>query len=89
MNRTKYTTEFNSKAFKQTLDNGPSAVEVSSRLAVPLGLLYTWALKLIASDDKPIEDIKALQTQMTKLKVELRRATEERDILKKAAAYFA
>jgi transposase len=26
---------------------------------------------------------------MTKLKAELRRTTEERDILKKAAAYFA
>jgi len=68
MKRTKYTAEFKSEAVKQILDKGYSAVEVSSRLGVPVGLLYTWARKL---------------------KAELRRTTEERDILKKAAAYFA
>ena len=36
-----------------------------------------------------IRDVKGLQVKMTKLKAELRRATEERDILKKVAAYFA
>jgi transposase len=30
-----------------------------------------------------------MQAVVAKLKAELRRATEERDILKKAAAYFA
>ena len=34
-------------------------------------------------------DLKAMQAEMAKLKAELRRTTEERDILKKAAAYFA
>ena len=34
-------------------------------------------------------DLKALQAEMAKLKAELRRTTEERDILNKAAAYFA
>jgi transposase len=54
-----------------------------------VGLLYTWTRKLKGLDEKPIEDVKALQAEMTKLKAELRRITEERDILKKAAAYFA
>ena len=54
-----------------------------------MGLLYTWTRKLNGLDEKPIEDIKALQAEMTKLKAEFRRTTEERDILKKAAAYFA
>ena len=53
-----------------------------------MGLLYTWTRKLKGLDEKPIEDVKALQAEMIKLKVELRRTTEERDILKKAAAYF-
>ena len=41
--------------------------------------------------DEPVAsgDIKAMQAEMAKLKAELRRTTEERDILKKAAAYFA
>ena len=34
-------------------------------------------------------DLKAMQAEVAKLKAELRRTAEERDILKKAAAYFA
>jgi transposase len=41
------------------------------------------------AEGPPLDDLKALQAEMTKLKAELRRTTEERDILKKAAAYFA
>jgi len=89
MKRTKYTTEFKLEAVKQILEKGHSATDVASRLGVPVGLLYTWTRKLKRSDEKPLEDIKALQAEMTKLKAELRRTTEERDILKKAAAYFA
>jgi transposase len=89
MNRTKYTTEFKLEAVKQILEKGHSATDVASRLGVPVGLLYTWARKFKGPDEQPIEDVKALQAEMTKLKAELRRTTEERDILKKAAAYFA
>ena len=89
MKWTKYTAEFKLEAVKQILDKGHSATEVSSRLGVPVGLLYTWARKLKGPDEQPIADVKALQAEMTKLKAELRRTTEERDILKKAAAYFA
>ena len=89
MKRTKYTAEFKLEAVKQILEKGHSATDVASRLGVPVGLLYTWTRKLKGSDEKPIEDVKALQAEMTKLKTELRRNTEERDILKKAAAYFA
>jgi transposase len=33
--------------------------------------------------------MKLMQAELNRLKAELRRTTEERDILKKAAAYFA
>ena len=89
MKRTKYTAEFKLEAVKQILEKGHSATEVASRLGVPVGLLYTWSWKLKGPDEQPIEDVKALQAEMAKLKAELRRTTEERDILKKAAAYFA
>ena len=88
MKRTKYTAEFKLEAVKQILDKGHSAVEVSSRLGVPVGLLYTWTRKLKRPYEKPIEDVKALQAEMVRLKAELRRTTEERDNPKKAAAYF-
>lgn len=83
MKRTKYTAEFKSEAVKQIVDKGHSAVEVSSRLGVPVGLLYSWARKLKEPEVKPIEDVKALQAEMVRLKAELRRTTEERDILKR------
>jgi transposase len=54
-----------------------------------VGLLYIWARKARGfAEEPPPDDRKALQAEMTKLKAELRRITEERDILKKAAAYF-
>ena len=89
MKRTKYTAEFKLEAVKQILEKGHSATDVASRLGVPVGLLYTWTRKLKGPHEQPIEDVKAPQAEMTKLKAELRRTTEERDILKKAAAYFA
>lgn len=56
---------------------------------MPVGLLYSWARKIKELEVKPMEDVNALQAEMVRLKAELRRTTEERDILKKAAAYFA
>jgi transposase len=88
MKRTKYTAEFKLEAVKQIIEKDHSATEVASRLGVPVDLPCTWTRKLKGPDEPPIEDIKALQAEMTKLKSELRRTTEERDILKKVAAYF-
>ncbi|OZA75837.1 transposase [Polynucleobacter sp. 39-46-10] len=89
MKRTKYTAEFKVETVKQIIEKGYSATEVSSRLGVPVGPHYTWTRKLKEPDVTPIEDVKALQAEMTKLKAELRRTAEERNILKKATAYFA
>jgi transposase len=50
--------------------------------------LYRWTKR----DSVPEADRVAAQDQQTeirRLKAELKRVTEERDILKKAAAYFA
>ena len=46
MNWTKYTAEFKSGAVKQITYKEHSATEVSSRLGVPVGLLYTCAQML-------------------------------------------
>jgi transposase len=62
---------------------------VAKRLGIAEGVLYTWVSKFKKADEPVASDLKALQVEMTRLKAELRRTTEERDILKKAAAYFA
>jgi transposase len=89
MQRTKYAREFKEEAVKQVTEKGHSVVDVASRLGVPEGLLYTWVRTLKRAQQPEFSDLKAMQAEMAKLKAELRRTTEERDILKKAAAYFA
>ena len=89
MKRTKYTAEFKEEAVKQVIDKGHTVVDVAKRLGIAEGVLYTWVNKFKKADEPESSDLKAMQVEMAKLKAELRRTTEERDILKKAAAYFA
>jgi transposase len=89
MKRTKYTAEFKEEAVKQVIDKGHTVVDVAKRLGIAEGVLYTWVSKFKKADEPESSDLKAMQAEMAKLKDELRRTTEERDILKKAAAYFA
>ena len=89
MKRTKYTPEFKEEAVKQVIDKGHSVVGVAKRLEIAEGVLYTWVSKFKKADGPESSNLKAMQAEMAKLKAELRRTTEERDILKKAAAYFA
>ena len=89
MQRAKYTAEFKEEAVKQVIDKGHSVVDVAKRLGIAEGVLYTWVSKFKKADEPQSSDLKAMQAEMAKLKAELRRTTEERDILKKAAAYFA
>ena len=89
MQRTKYAPEFKDEAVKQVVVRGHSVVDVARRLGIPENVLYTWVSKFKKADEPLSNDLKVLQAEMVKLKAELRRTTEERDILKKAAAYFA
>jgi transposase len=89
MKRRKYTAEFKEEAVKQVIDKGHAVPDVAKRLGVAEGVLYTWVSKFKKLDEPESNDFKAMQAEMGKLKAELRRTTEERDILKKAAAYFA
>ena len=89
MQRTKYAPEFKDEAVKQVVVRGHSVVDVAKRLGIPEGVLYTWVGKFKKAGEPLSNDLKVLQAEMVKLKAELRRTTEERDILKKAAAYFA
>ena len=89
MKRTKYTVEFKEEAVKQVIYKGHAVPDVAKRLGVAEGVLYTWVSKFKKLDEPESNDFKAMQAEMAKLKAELRRTTEERDILKKATAYFA
>jgi transposase len=84
----RYTEEFKIEAVKQVTERGYSVADVAERLGTTTHSLYAWLKKY--GESIPREADKAdLETENARLKAELRRMTEERDILKKAAAYFA
>lgn len=83
MQRTKYAPEFKDEAIKQVVIRGRSVVDVTKRIGIPEGVLYMWVGKVKKADELVNNDLTVLQSEMVKLKTELGRTTEERDILKK------
>ena len=78
----KYTEEFKIEAVRQVTERGFAVKEVSARLGVSSWSLYQW----IKRYGIPAEKRLAQEDQAAKLKrleAELKRVTEERDILKK------
>ena len=64
--------------------------DVAKRLGVSVQSLYKWTKVYSPNATERYEaELKEVRRENLKLKTELRRAEEERDILKKAAAYFA
>ena len=91
----KYTAEFKAGAIKLALQK-PSISAAAKDLGIPVGTLHGWIYafkgvspELINTTQKSTADIGALLEENRRLQKELAIAKEERDILKKAAAYFA
>jgi transposase len=84
----KYTTEFKVEAARQIIDQGRPVREVATRLGVSIDALYAWVREQRKAPAVRQADT-ALAVENRRLQSELKRVTEERDILKKAAAYFA
>lgn len=77
--------EFKRDAVVQITERGYPVAEVSQRLGVSPHSLYAWKKQFakVASGDANKD------AEIRQLKRELARMTEERDIIKKATAYFA
>ena len=86
--RQRYTEEFKIEAVKQVTDRGYSVAEVADRLGTTTHSLYAWIKRYGQQSPQQISMADS-QAENARLKAELRRVTEERDILKKAAKYFA
>jgi transposase len=88
MSTKRFTEAFKVEAVGQVVDKGYRVADVAARLGVSQHSLYEW----IKRRRVPAAERQAQATQseeVRRLKAELKRVTEERDILKKAAAYFA
>ena len=88
------TAEFRTEAVKLVTEQGLSPAEVARRLDVPYQTLYQWVVlanagKLSGVDARRITPVSALEAENSRLKKEVAVLREERDILKKATAFFA
>jgi transposase len=81
-----FSEDFKRDAVVQIIERGYPVAEVSRRLGVSQHSLYAWKKKFAAKKGASSDDRDA---EIRRLKRELARVTEERDILKKATAYFA
>ena len=88
MSGKRYPEEFKREAVKQVTQRGHKIGDVARRLGTTSKSLNDWIKKYGVSDDEQ-QTVNATEAELKKLKAELRRVTEERDILKEAAAYFA
>lgn len=86
-----YTDEFKSEAVKQVVERGFTVVDVATRIGIPRHTLYGWVQNARKTAGSPAGAVVTTSdsAEVRRLKAELKRVTEERDILKKAAAYFA
>jgi transposase len=90
MARRGYTEEFRIEAVKQVTKNGYGITDTAKRLGVDPNTLRTWIKRLESPEAiKKHQIMDESQAEIKKLQKELKRVTEERDILKKAAVYFA
>ena len=88
MSSKRYTEAFKVEAVKQVTDRGHAVADVAGRLGISIHCLYAWRKQHI----NPMATRQSegdQQVELRRLTSELRRVTEERDILKKAATYFA
>ncbi len=90
MSSRRYSEEFKIEAVKQVTERGHSVSDVSKRLGVTTNSLYAWISASRGSKNTSASgSTDAIRRENVRLKSELKRVEEERDILKKAAAYIA
>jgi len=93
---TQYTSEFKIEAVKLAQSSDKPISTIANELGVKSNTLYNWislAMKnnilKTSKSSKPNYRYQELEKENLHLRRELKRAKQEREILKKAAAYFA
>ena len=81
MSSKRYPEEFKIEAVRQVVERGHSVAEVASRLGMTTHSLYSWKLRYGPRSDEH-QAKTSDEMEIKQLKKELKRVTEERDILK-------
>lgn len=90
--RKQYTKEFKLDAVRLVTDQGYKCTEAARNLGINANLLNRWVQEYRSSEDEAFRGngkLTAEQEELRRLREENRRLKLEREILKKAAAFFA
>lgn len=86
--RRQFTAEYRAEAVRQALLGDRTLTQVARDLGIPLQRVSTWVHKARAEGDQG--DLTAAERdELKQLRREVARLREEREILKKATAFFA
>lgn len=86
MNKASYNEEFKDSSVKLALESNQPYAQTARELGIKVNTLYTWIDK--NKQPRNFEE-NGLQQELKALRKEVSKLKTERDILKKAAAYFA
>jgi transposase len=90
--RRRYTSEFKVEAVKLVTEQGYSLAEAARPLDIGETLLRSWKIAFQAGGDQAFPGngrLPAVEEELRRLRTENKRLLMEREILKKAAAFFA
>lgn len=85
-----YTLEFKQSSVKLAIESDLPVSQTAKNLGIKPATLYTWINQYSKSkENSAVHTNESIQEELKRLKKEVVRLTQERDILKKATAYFA
>ncbi len=84
-----YSSEFKESSVKLVLESDQPIVQTAKELGINVNTLHTWIGKYSQPKEKNMTSQEHHFDEIKRLKKELSKVTQERDLLKKAAAYFA
>lgn len=89
--RRRYTEEFKSEAVRLVGESAHPVAQVARDLGIPENVLYRWRTQhqLAKAHGTTRVTQRAEAEELTRVKRELARVTQERDFLRRAAAFFA
>jgi transposase len=91
MSQRGYSLDFKASAVKLVTEQGRGVKDVAASLGVPTSTIQYWVRShgTPAAGPKPPDDPESLRRENDRLREENKRLLMERDILKKATAFFA
>jgi transposase len=90
--RRTFTREFKLEAVRLSMEDGKSGAEVARELGIHRNLLSKWRKEFLEDEEESFPgrgNLKASEAELERLRREVARLREDREILKKALVFFS